>query len=91
MNLEELKAVVAVAVARLTGAEWEKVAGEFTEVEKHDTGMSGRIRLMKKAGLFLVVEEPQPDVLAVRKVASAAAGRDFLRERMAAYDRMWDG
>jgi hypothetical protein len=78
-------------IARLTEAAWASVAGDFTVVVSHDTGVAGPLLLVTHAGRWAAVERPRAGERVVRPLAGKKDAHDFLRERLAAYERMWDG
>jgi hypothetical protein len=76
--------------------DWVRLGRSFHVVARHDTGLSGELVLARqprrgRARQWVVVEEPQPDERVVRPVASEAAGRALIADRLATYERMWDG
>jgi hypothetical protein len=92
-------------VARLAAGEivplddsvWTAVADRFTVKERIETGLSGRILLVRwpmpgarKKG-WALVEDPAPREKVVRPLADEAEARALIADRLAAYERMWDG
>ena len=86
--LTRLADEIAVKVPR---RQWSKLGHGFEETECHDTGLAGKLRLGRLGKQLVAVEEASPTHLAVRALSSASAARTFVQERLAAYDRMWDG
>lgn len=78
-------------VVALSAAAWEKLADDFPLAETHDTMMAGELEVRRLGRRWLVVEQPAPQSRALRALPTRAATRTFVQERMAAYDRMWDG
>ena len=78
-------------IVPLTHAEWEAVAATFEEVERHDTGVAGELLIVRGASGLAAVEEPKSAQRVVRTLPDEGAARAFVRERMAQYERMWDG
>lgn len=92
MSLTELMAALDQAPAvKLARKDWPGLRRHFTQTEEHDTGLAGMLRVGKLSGKLVAVEEATPTHLAVRALPSAARARTFVQERLAAYDRMWDG
>jgi len=97
-QLDDLAAALADgAIVPLPVAEWERLAGSFPLVEDHDTGLAGRLLLVRrpvpgrKAAGWAIVEQPRPQERVVRPLKTAAEARALIADRMAAYERMWDG
>ena len=86
-----LRDLAAGKVVALSPAAWEKLAAEFEELERHRTGLAGDLVIVRRQDRLAAVEQADPKTRAVRPLASPAAARDFVRERLAAYDRLWDG
>ncbi len=65
---------------------------EASEIQRDvDTCLAGRIRILAVDGLTLVQEQtPEGDVL-VRRVDTREAAEAFVEDRLATYERMWDG
>ncbi len=79
-------------VARLAEAEWERLAAGFTVVAEHDTRIAGPLLVVRDGdGAWAAVERPAPGERAVRPLAGRKAADAFVRRRLDAYDRMWDG
>jgi len=78
-------------VAAVSRREWSTLGREFAESEAHETGIAGKLRLGKIGGRLVAVEEVEPDLVAVRPLASAKAATRFVKARIDAYDRLWDG
>jgi hypothetical protein len=52
--------------------------------------MAGRI-LLVRAPLWMLVEEPKPTERVLRPMKNEKEARALIAERLAAYERMWDG
>lgn len=65
--------------------------GRARVVHESDTGIAGAIRTLEVDGMTLVQEHTQDRRPVVRRVADLEAARRFVDDRLAAYDRMWDG
>ncbi len=92
--LDQLSVGVIVA---LTEKQWLKAAGRFSIVETIETGMSGQIQLLrpsagegKKRG-WAFVEQPKDGHRVVRPFKNEKEARALIKDRLAAYERMWDG
>jgi hypothetical protein len=60
-------------------------------VRDDDTLMAGRIRILALDGVILVQERtPQGEIL-VRRLDSDEAAHRLVDDRLATYERMWDG
>ncbi|MBU0741655.1 hypothetical protein KKG45_10615 [bacterium] len=78
-------------IVALTARAWGRLAPAFTLVETHDTGLAGVLALVELDGRLAAVEQPDRKTRAVRPLASRKAAREFVKTRLAAYDRLWDG
>ena len=85
-------------IVPLRAEAWEAVCDRYDVREEISTGMAGMILLIsraksgprKKAG-WALVEEPEPKLRVVRSLASEREARALIADRLAAYERMWDG
>ena len=92
MKLETLlEKLAAGRVVPLKRNAWEKLAGEFTRADARPTGCSGEIVLLRRDRAWYVLEEPSPDEVVLRAFQSKKQAQGFIDERIAAYDRIWDG
>ncbi len=98
MTVEKLAAALEEGrIVPLPLPEWEAVADAFAEVSRTPTGMGAPILLVRrprpgrKALGWAIVEESKPGERVVRPMASRKAAQTLIGERLAAYERMWDG
>ncbi len=84
-------------IVPLTEKQWMLMEGRFSKVENIDTGMSGLIQLVrrpisggKKAG-WALVEQPKDGQRVIRPFKNEKEARALIKDRLAAYERMWDG
>jgi len=60
-------------------------------LRSEDTGLSGLCRILSWEGVLLFQEEtPRGEVL-IREMNSRKAADQLMADRLATYDRMWDG
>lgn len=78
-------------VIALPEREWTALAPSFETVEDHPTGVAGRLLVLRRGRRWLAVEQPDPGRRAVRGLTGREAARSFVQDRLAAYDRIWDG
>lgn len=85
------------AIVPLSAEKWAGLAEHFPLVEDIDTSMSGRILLVRrpapgggKSG-WAIVEDPEPRQKVIRPLKNEKEARALIAERLAAYERMWDG
>ncbi len=85
------------AIVPLNADEWAGVAEHFPLVDDIDTFMSGRILLVrrpvptgKKLG-WAIIEDPEPNQKVIRPLKNEKEARALIAERLASYERMWDG
>ena len=81
----------AARIVPLTQGEWEAAAATFEEVERHDTGVAGDLLIVQGASGLAAVEAPTSGQQVIRALPDVDAARAFVQERMAQYERMWDG
>lgn len=92
MTVEELCSRLASGeIVVLAASAWGALEGQLEVVETHDTFMSGLISVRRGACGLVAVEQPKPEERVVRAFADAAAARAFVEERLATYERMWNG
>ncbi len=78
-------------------AAWPALADTFPLVEDIETHMSGRILLVrrpvpgKKPLGWAIVEDPEPHKKVIRPLKNEKEARALIADRLAAYERMWDG
>ncbi len=78
-------------VVVVPAADWQEVAPAFATVLREDTLVSGDIVVAEGPCGPVVVEQPRPEERVVRRTPDLAAARAFVAERLATYDRMWNG
>lgn len=78
-------------IVALTPATWDKLASLFEVRQRKATGLAGELLIVKNGKQLAAVEEADAKTRAVRPLASLKAADLFVKERMAVYDRMWDG
>lgn len=69
----------------------EALLGWARIVRDEDTRLSGRIRVIAVGGAVLVQEQTPRGVLLVRRIATVEAAERLVDDRLATYERMWDG
>ena len=92
-----LRQLSAGIIVPLTEKQWIQMEDSFSLVESVETGMSGQIQLLrrpvekgKKLG-WAFVEEPKKGERVIRPFKSEIEARALIKDRLAAYERMWDG
>jgi hypothetical protein len=74
---------------------WTAMEDGVTVVDDVDTAMSGRILLVRwpegDGKGWAIVEDPAPRLKVVRPLKDEAEARALIADRLAAYERMWDG
>jgi len=97
-SLEELLTRLAGgAVVPVDEEDWQEWRSAFTIVEENATVMAGTQRLVRwpvpasRRRGWALVEEPEPGLLAVRPLRDEKEARALIADRLAAYERMWDG
>lgn len=83
--LDEGETVTAPAAA------WARFADSYSGEGRWPTGMAGDIELLARRGAWFVLEHPRDDEVVLRRFASRDEAQRFIDERLAAYERLWDG
>lgn len=92
MTAEDLRRALQTArLVRLSGSEWESMADEFEDVERHHTVVAGDLVIIRVDGVYAAVEQPRTEERVVRRLDDGERMRAFVRERLEQYERMWDG
>lgn len=78
-------------IVPLEEAEWDAVASEFEELDRHSTFISGDLLIVRLESTVAAVEQPAPGKRVIRRLADLEAARRFTDSRLAEYERMWDG
>ncbi|MDH4043440.1 MAG: hypothetical protein OEY20_01835 [Gemmatimonadota bacterium] len=90
--VQDLLATLAAGrVARLGMDEWTAMATAFPEMERHATGLAGDLVIVQVADGLAAVEAPTDPERAIRYLGDWDAVRRFVAERLAQYERMWEG
>jgi hypothetical protein len=98
MTIKDLQErLTAGEIVPLTTAQWEAQAPDFEVADTIETFMAGRILLVrrpvpgKKKPAWALVEDPEPGQKVIRPLATEKEARALIADRLAAYERMWDG
>ena len=87
-------------IVPMSAAAWADLAARFDVVETIATGMAGDIVLLRlpppnkgksKVRGWALVEQPSPSERVIRPLADEKTARALIADRLAAYERMWDG
>jgi len=78
-------------VVRVGADDWTSIAQAFPEVERHATGVAGDLLIVGTGAGLAAVERPTDQERVIRPLGDAAAARAFVDERLAQYERMWEG
>lgn len=84
-------------IVPMTEKQWLNMEDRFTSVETIETGMNGQIQLLrrplnkgtKKGWAF--VEQSKDGERVIRPFKNEKEARALIRDRLGAYERMWDG
>ncbi len=99
LTTEELcRRLAAGEIVPCSAEQWKELAGEFPVKTAIATGLAGDLLLVRrpvpgprKTLAWALVEQPGPGLRVVRPFAREAEAKALIAERMAAYERMWDG
>lgn len=71
--------------------EWPALAALFTEVERHATGFAADLVVLQRGEVYAALEQPPGERWVVRRLGERAEADRFVADRLAQYERMWDG
>jgi len=77
-------------IARMSPTAWAAIAATFPETERHATGVAGALLIIRTPAGPAAVETPSDQEVVVRPLADADVRR-FVTDRLAQYERMWEG
>ena len=78
-------------IVSLSADAWAAIAGEFDVLESHETNIAGALVVVRAGDRPAAVEQPEDGTRVVRRLDDGDAVRAFVAERLADYERMWDG
>ncbi len=92
MNLEE---IVSSAKRKkylvITEAELDELLSKSDIIIEENTYISDKIRLLKFEDNLIIQEKTTKDEYLIRSIKSKKEAEDLIKERLAIYNRMWDG
>ncbi len=88
-ELEKILAGKQVVVLHLD--DWADVTQLAEVMERHKTPCAGSLEILRLGQRFGALEQPKAKEWVLRPLADETAIKAFIEQRMAAYDRMWDG
>lgn len=78
-------------VVIIAPADWPDLSAIFTEIERHDTGFAGALVLLQSEEGLAALEQPSAERWVVRRLGDRSEADRFVQDRLAQYERMWDG
>jgi len=78
-------------IVQLEEKDWKVVADQFEELERHSTSISGDLLIVRLESVLAAVEQPTAGTKVVRRFSDRDEARRFVEQRLADYDRIWDG
>jgi len=78
-------------IVSLSAVAWAAMANDFEQVERHDTLVAGDLLIIRTDAGLAAVEQPKSAERVVRLLGSTREAKAFVQERLALYERMWDG
>ncbi len=92
MRSEELqRRLGASELVILDEAEWTAIAPQLEVVGRHETFLAGELLVVRTEAGLAAVERPEEGCRVVRPLGDADRAEAFVRGRLEAYERMWDG
>lgn len=91
-DLDQLMALLSgVPAAEIAPGEAALLVEKGRVLREADTRLAGPIRVVEIGGVVVVVERTTRGQPVARVVASPAAAGALIEDRLAVYERMWDG
>jgi hypothetical protein len=78
-------------VVELTEVELDRLRASGDTVRDDNTSVAGRIQILSLDGMFVVQEKTPERRIVVCVMPSIERAQSFVDERLATYDKMWDG
>ena len=75
----------------LSAEEWNELAVCFEVVERHHTFVVGDLLILRGDVGLVALDQPADSKRVVRQLSSYEEKDLFVQERLATYERMWDG
>lgn len=75
----------------ITDEEWVQLQDLFELWQCIDTGMAGELLLLRGPTGVVAVEQPEAGKRVVRPLSGEDVAQQFVKQRLDAYERMWDG
>jgi hypothetical protein len=69
----------------------QRLADRFELLEDYKTGMVGHLLVIRGSAGYVVVEEQDRYRRVLRRFEEKLSALHFIRDRLDAYERMWDG
>lgn len=92
MTADELdRRLMSERIVPVSTSDWTDIAGNFEELERHDTLVAGDLLIVRTSAGLAAVEQPSPDKRVVRLISDSDEARRFVSDRLEQYERMWDG
>lgn len=90
-SVELRQRLTSAPVVELTEVELDRLRVSAETLRDEDTLVAGRIRILSIDGLIVVQEQTPQRRFLVRALPSLERAREFVDDRLAVYERMWDG
>jgi hypothetical protein len=92
MRIEELeRRLRAGELVILDEVDWREIAPELEVVARHETFVAGDLVVVRTAAGLAAAERPEEGRRVIRPLGDAGRAEAFIRGRLEAYERMWDG
>lgn len=78
-------------IVAMPAADWAELSEACEVVERHATMVAGELLIVRWDDCLAAVEQPAPGERVMRRLSGAEEARQFVEERLEAYERMWDG
>jgi hypothetical protein len=79
------------AVLEISKGDLDELLKVASTLRQEETGMAGPIRILLLRGRHIVQEGSPSGDFFLRKMDSMQAGDQFVDDRLALYERIWDG
>ena len=88
---EIIKKLISEKIVTITNSELEELISQSEVIEEKNIVMCGFLRILVYDNHVIIQEQTDKKELVVRLAESIDEAKEFLMNRLEAYERMWDG
>ena len=75
----------------LSDEEYQQFMDKVEIIEERDTFFRDKIRILCEGNNFFIQEKSNKEEIIIRKTGSLKEGQQFIKNRLAVYENMWNG